>query len=447
MKQDLQVFDLIKKEQERQSSGLELIASENYVSDQVLEAMGSVCTNKYAEGYPGKRYYGGCVVVDQIENLAIERLCKLFGAEYANVQPHSGAQANMAVTMAILKPGDTFMGLDLSMGGHLTHGSPVNASGLLYHPVAYGLNPETGRVDYDEMERKALECKPKLIIGGASAYSREWDYERMRAIADKVGAILWIDMAHTAGLIAAGLLKNPVKYAHIVTSTTHKTLRGPRGGIILMGKDFDNPWGLTTPKGEIKKMSAILNSSVFPGIQGGPLEHVIAAKAVAFYEALQPEFAEYQKQVVANAASMCKEFLGRGYKVISGGTDNHLMLIDLRTKFPDLTGRVAEKELGLADITVNKNMVPFDSRSAFATSGLRVGTPAITSRGFDEKDMVAIVDLIDAVLASANAHFEAITAKEPTEQQVAERIAHKLVLDEVRRKVHMMTAGRPLNRY
>ena len=447
MKQDLQVFDLIKKEQERQSSGLELIASENYVSDQVLEAMGSVCTNKYAEGYPGKRYYGGCSVVDQIENLAIERLCKLFDAEYANVQPHSGAQANMAVTMAILKPGDTFMGLDLSMGGHLTHGSPVNASGILYHPVAYGLDPETGRIDYDDMERKALECKPKLIIGGASAYSREWDYERMRAIADKVGALLWIDMAHTAGLIAAGLLKNPVKYAHIVTSTTHKTLRGPRGGIILMGNDFDNPWGLTTPKGEIKKMSAILNSSVFPGIQGGPLEHVIAAKAVAFYEALQPEFKEYQKQVVANAAAMCGEFLGRGYKIISGGTDNHLMLIDLRTKFPALTGRVAEKELGLADITVNKNMVPFDSRSAFATSGLRIGTPAITSRGFEEKDMITIVELIDSVLASANTHFDAITAKEPTEQQVAERIAHKLVLDEVRRKVHMMTSGRPLNRY
>ena len=447
MKQDLQVFDLIKAERERQSSGLELIASENYVSNQVLEAMGSICTNKYAEGYPGRRYYGGCEVVDQIEQIAIDRLCKLYDAEYANVQPHSGAQANMAVTMACLKPGDTFMGLDLSQGGHLTHGSPVNASGILYHAVAYGLDPETGRIDYDAMERKALECKPKRIIGGASAYSREWDYERMRAIADKVGAIFWVDMAHTAGLIAAGLLKNPVKYAHIVTSTTHKTLRGPRGGIILMGKDFDNPWGLTTPKGEIKKMSAILNSSVFPGIQGGPLEHVIAAKAVAFYEALQPEFKEYQKQVVANAAAMCKEFIDRGYKVISGGTDNHLMLIDLRTKFPDLTGRVAEKELGLADITVNKNMVPFDSRSAFATSGLRIGTPAITSRGFDEKDMVAIVDLIDAVLASANAHFEAITAKEPTESQVAERIAHKLVLDEVRRKVHMMTAGRPLNRY
>jgi glycine hydroxymethyltransferase len=447
MKQDLQVFDLIKKEYERQSSGLELIASENYVSNQVMEAMGSICTNKYAEGYPGKRYYGGCEVVDQIEQLAIDRLCALYDAEYANVQPHSGAQANMAVTMAILKPGDTFMGLDLSMGGHLTHGSPVNASGLLYHPVAYGLNPETGRVDYDEMERKALECKPKLIIGGASAYSREWDYERMRAIADKVGAILWIDMAHTAGLIAAGLLKNPVKYAHIVTSTTHKTLRGPRGGIILMGKDFDNPWGLTTPKGEIKKMSAILNSSVFPGIQGGPLEHVIAAKAVAFFEAAQPEYKEYQKQVMANAAAMCKEFIARGYKIISGGTDNHLMLIDLRTKFPDLTGRMAEKELVRADITVNKNMVPFDSRSAFATSGLRIGTPAITSRGFEEKDMLFIVDLIDQVLTSANAHAVALASKEPDEKQTAERIAHKLILDEVKRKVHMMTSGRPLNRY
>ena len=400
MKSDLQVFDLIKKEQERQSSGLELIASENYVSDQVLSAMGSVCTNKYAEGYPGKRYYGGCEVVDQIEQLAIDRLCALFDAEYANVQPHSGAQANMAVTMAILKPGDTFMGLDLSMGGHLTHGSPVNASGLLYNPVAYGLNPETGRVDYDEMERKALECKPKLIIGGASAYSREWDYERMRAIADKVGAILWIDMAHTAGLIAAGLLKNPVKYAHIVTSTTHKTLRGPRGGIILMGKDFDNPWGLTTPKGEIKKMSAILNASVFPGIQGGPLEHVIAAKAVAFFEASQPEYVEYQKQVVANAATMCQAFIDKDYKIISGGTDNHLMLIDLRPKFPEMTGKEAENALVAADITVNKNMVPFDSRSAFKTSGLRVGTPAITTRGLKEDDMSVIVDMIDNVLCN-----------------------------------------------
>ena len=447
MKNDLQIFDLIKKEQERQSGGLELIASENYVSNQVLEAMGSICTNKYAEGYPGKRYYGGCEVVDQIEQLAIDRLCALFDAEYANVQPHSGAQANMAVTMAVLKPGDTFMGLDLSMGGHLTHGSPVNASGILYHPVAYGLDPETGLVDYDDMERKALEYKPKLIIGGASAYSREWDYERMRAIADKVGALLWIDMAHTAGLIAAGLLKNPVKYAHIVTSTTHKTLRGPRGGIILMGKDFDNPWGLTTPKGEIKKMSAILNSSVFPGVQGGPLEHVIAAKAVAFFEASQPEYVEYQKQVVKNAAAMASAFTDRGYKIISGGTDNHLMLIDLRTKFPELNGRVAEKELGKADITVNKNMVPFDSRSAFATSGLRIGTPAITSRGFEEKDMEFIVELIDNVLASASAHVEALASKELTPAQEDELVAHHAVLEDVARKVHMMTAGRPLNRY
>ncbi|MGM9750494.1 MAG: serine hydroxymethyltransferase [Candidatus Cryptobacteroides sp.] len=447
MKQDLQIFDLIRRERERQSLGLELIASENYVSDQVLESMGSICTNKYAEGYPGKRYYGGCEVVDQIEQLAIDRLCQIFDAEYANVQPHSGAQANMAVTMACLKPGDTFMGLDLSQGGHLTHGSPVNASGILYHAVAYGLDPETGRIDYDDMERKALEHKPKLIIGGASAYSREWDYERMRAIADKVGAIFWVDMAHTAGLIAAGLLKNPVKYAHIVTSTTHKTLRGPRGGIILMGKDFDNPWGLTTPKGEVKKMSAILNSSVFPGIQGGPLEHVIAAKAVSFYEAMQPEYKEYQKQVVANAQAMCREFIAKGYKIISDGTDNHLMLIDLRTKFPELSGRVAEKELVSADITVNKNMVPFDSRSAFQTSGLRIGTPAVTSRGFVEKDMLDIVALVNTVLQSASDHVAAITAKEPDEAQLAEREAHKAVIEEVRKKVHMMTSGRPLNRY
>ena len=447
MKQDLEVFDLIKRERERQSSGLELIASENYVSQQVMDAMGSVCTNKYAEGYPGRRYYGGCEVVDQIEQLAIDRLCKIYDAEYANVQPHSGAQANMAVTMACLGPGDTFMGLDLSQGGHLTHGSPVNASGILYHAVAYGLDPETGRIDYDKMEQTALECKPKLIIGGASAYSREWDYERMRAIADKVGAILWIDMAHTAGLIAAGLLKNPVKYAHIVTSTTHKNLRGPRGGIILMGKDFDNPWGLTTPKGEVKKMSAILNSSVFPGIQGGPLEHVIAAKAVAFYEAMQPEYVDYQKQVVANAQAMCGATISKGYKIISGGTDNHLMLIDLRTKFPDLNGKVAEKELVKADITVNKNMVPFDSRSAFQTSGLRIGTPAVTSRGFVEKDMLDIVELIDTVLSSASEHVAALTAKEPTPAQAAELEAHAAVLAEVRRKVHMMTSGRPLNRY
>ena len=436
MKQDLQIFDLIKKECERQSSGLELIASENYVSKQVLEAMGSVCTNKYAEGYPGKRYYGGCEVVDQIEQLAIDRIKAIYGAEYANVQPHSGAQANMAVEMAVLRPGDSFLGLNLAHGGHLTHGSPVNASGLLYHAISYGLNEETGRVDYDEMERLALEHKPKLIIGGASAYSREWDYARMRAIADKVGALLMIDMAHTAGLIAAGLLDNPVPYAHIVTSTTHKTLRGPRGGIILIGKDFDNPWGLTTPKGVVKKMSQIIDSSVFPGIQGGPLEHVIAAKAVAFYEAMQPEYVAYQKQVKANAQAMCNAFLERGYKVVSGGTDNHLMLIDLRTKFPDLSGKVAEKELVKADITVNKNMVPFDSRSAFQTSGLRVGTPAVTSRGFVEKDMVEIVDLVDTVLNSVNAHLADLEAP-----------AYKAALDHVKHRVHMMTSGRPLNRY
>ena len=445
MKQDLQIFDLIRKEKNRQESGLELIASENYVTDEVLQAMGSICTNKYAE-----RYYGGCGVVDQIENLAIDRLKQIYGACWANVQPHSGAQANMAVTMAILKPGDTFMGLDLSMGGHLTHGSPVNASGILYHPVAYGLNPETGRVDYDEMERKALECKPKLIIGGASAYSREWDYERMRAIADKVGAILWIDMAHTAGLIAAGLLKNPVKYAHIVTSTTHKTLRGPRGGIILMGEDFPDPQGRTTPKGEVKMMSAVLDSSVFPGVQGGPLEHVIAAKAVAFFEAMQPEYKEYQKQVIANAAAMCEEFLKRGYKVVSGGTDNHLMLIDLRGKFPEVNGRVAEKELEKADITLNKNMVPFDTRSPFQTSGVRIGTPAITSRGFVEKDMADIVALIDTVLSSCAEHIEALSLKKadtPTPGQIAELEAHAKVLENVAKQVHQLTAGVPLNKY
>lgn len=448
MKQDLQVFELIRKEKDRQSAGLELIASENYVTGQVMEAMGSICTNKYAEGYPGKRYYGGCEVVDQIEQLAIDRVCQIYGAEYANVQPHSGAQANMAVIMAILQPGDTFMGLDLSQGGHLTHGSPVNVSGLLYNAVPYGLDEATGYIDYDSMEQKARECHPKLIIGGASAYSREWDYERMRKIADEVGAILWIDMAHTAGIIAAGLLKNPVKYAHIVTSTTHKTLRGPRGGIILIGKDFDNPWGIKTPKGEIKKMSALISSSVFPGIQGGPLEHVIAAKAVAFYEAMQPEYREYQKQVLANAQSMCGEFIARGYKVISGGTDNHLMLIDLRTKFPELTGKVAEKELVKADITVNKNMVPFDSRSPFLTSGLRIGTPAVTSRGFVDKDMIDIVELIDTVLTSSANNFALITSKDELTPEQNEKLAqHKAVLDDVKRKVHMMTSGRPLNRY
>ena len=450
MKQDLQVFDLIRKERDRQASGLELIASENYVSNNVLEAMGSICTNKYAEGYPGKRYYGGCEIVDQIEQLAIDRLCKIYGAEYANVQPHSGAQANMAVIMACLKPGDTFMGLDLSQGGHLTHGSPVNASGILYNAVAYGLNPDTGLIDYDDMEAKALEHKPKLIIGGASAYSREWDYERMRAIADKVGALLWIDMAHTAGLIAAGLLKNPVKYADIVTSTTHKTLRGPRGGIILLGKDFDNPWGLTTPKGVVKKMSQILDSSVFPGVQGGPLEHVIAAKAVAFYEAMQPEYVDYQKQVLSNAQTMCKAFIDKGYHVVSGGTDNHLMLIDLRTKFPEVSGRVAEKELEKADITLNKNMVPYDTRSPFQTSGFRIGTPAVTSRGFVEKDMEDIVDLIDTVLSSCAAHIDALTLKAgvpPTAEQEASLAEHRAVLEKVAGKVHQMTAGYPLNKY
>ena len=442
MKQDLQIFDLIRNEKDRQYSGLELIASENYVSDNVLEAMGSILTNKYAEGYPGKRYYGGCHVVDQIEQVAIDRLCKIYDAEYANVQPHSGAQANMAVIMACLKPGDTFMGMDLSQGGHLTHGSPVNASGILYHAVSYGLDEQTGLIDYDKMEQIARECRPKLIIGGASAYSREWDYERMRKLADEVGALLWIDMAHTAGIIAAGLLKNPVKYAHIVTSTTHKTLRGPRGGIILMGKDFDNPWGLTTPKGEIKKMSAILNSSVFPGVQGGPLEHVIAAKAVSFYEAMQPEFVTYQKQVLANARTMAEAFIAKGYKVVSGGTDNHLILIDLRTKFPEVTGRMAEKELEKAEITVNKNMVPFDTRSAFKTSGLRIGTPAVTSRGFVEKDINDIVELIDTVLSAVAQYADVVNGV--TEEGAEE---YKAVLENVKRKVHNLTAGRPLNNY
>ena len=401
MKRDEQIFDLISAERSRQTHGIELIASENFVSDQVMEAMGSVLTNKYAEGYPAARYYGGCEVVDKVESLAIERLCQLYGAEYANVQPHSGAQANMAVFFAVLKPGDTFLGLNLSHGGHLSHGSAVNMSGTYFNAVSYSVREEDGRVDYDEMEQKALECKPKLIVGGASAYSREWDYKRMREIADKVGALLMIDMAHTAGLIAAGLLENPVKYAHVVTSTTHKTLRGPRGGIILMGKDFDNPWGLTTPKGVVKKMSQIFNSAVFPGIQGGPLEHVIAAKAVAFGEALTPEYKEYQKQVVLNAQALSAALVSRGYKIISGGTDNHLMLVDLRTKFPELTGKVAEKALVAADITTNKNMVPFDSRSAFQTSGLRFGTPAITTRGLKEDKMEYIAELIDRVLSDA----------------------------------------------
>ena len=398
MKREQEVFDLIEREHQRQLKGMELIASENFVSDEVMEAMGSYLTNKYAEGYPGKRYYGGCEVVDKVEQLAIDRVCKLFGAEYANVQPHSGAQANAAVLLAVLKPGDTFLGLNLAQGGHLSHGSAVNTSGILYNPVGYNLNRETGRVDYDEMEQLAIEHKPKLIIGGGSAYSREWDYKRMREIADKVGALLMIDMAHPAGLIAAGLLDNPVKYAHIVTSTTHKTLRGPRGGIILMGKDFENPWGLKTPKGATKMMSQILNSAVFPGQQGGPLEHVIAAKAVAFGEALQPEFKEWAKQVQKNAKVLADELIKRGFTIVSGGTDNHSMLVDLRSKYPELTGKVAEKALVAADITVNKNMVPFDTRSAFQTSGIRLGTPAITTRGAKEDLMVLIAELIEEVL-------------------------------------------------
>jgi glycine hydroxymethyltransferase len=398
MERDNKIFELIENEHQRQLKGIELIASENFVSDQVMEAMGSYCTNKYAEGYPGHRYYGGCQVVDQIEQLAIDRACELFGAEYANVQPHSGAQANAAVLLAVLKPGDCFMGLNLDHGGHLSHGSLVNTSGILYRPVGYNLNKETGRVDYDEMEKLAKENKPKLIIGGGSAYSREWDYARMRKIADEVGALLMIDMAHPAGLIAAGLLENPVKYAHIVTTTTHKTLRGPRGGLILLGKDFDNPWGYTTPKGVVKKMSQLLNSAVFPGQQGGPLEHVIAAKAVAFGEALKPEFKEYAKQVKKNAAVLADELVKRGFTIVSGGTDNHSMLVDLRSKYPDLTGKVAENALVAADITINKNMVPFDTRSAFQTSGFRLGTPAITTRGAKEDLMVKIAAWIEEVL-------------------------------------------------
>ena len=398
MERDKVIFDLIEKEHQRQKKGIELIASENFVSDQVMQAMGSCMTNKYAEGYPGHRYYGGCQVVDESENEAINRIKELFGAEYANVQPHSGAQANMAVFMTVLKPGDKFMGLNLSHGGHLSHGSPVNFSGLVFQACEYNVREEDGRVDYDQMEEVALRERPKLIIGGASAYTREWDYARMRKIADEIGAILMVDMAHPAGLIAAGLLENPLKYAHIVTSTTHKTLRGPRGGIILLGKDFDNPWGKTTPKGVVKKMSQLIDSAVFPGVQGGPLEHVIAAKAVAFGEALQPSFKEYQKQVKANAAAMAQALMDKGYKVISGGTDNHCILLDLRTKFPDLTGKVAEKVLVEADITANKNMVPFDSRSPFQTSGIRLGTPAITTRGAKEPLMGEIVEMIDTVL-------------------------------------------------
>ncbi|MDR1331903.1 MAG: serine hydroxymethyltransferase [Tannerella sp.] len=398
MEKDHVIFELIEEERQRQLKGIELIASENFVSGQVLEAMGSVLTNKYAEGYPGRRYYGGCEVVDRTESLAIERLKRLFGAEWVNVQPHSGAQANAAVFLAVLNPGDTFLGLNLSHGGHLSHGSPVNSSGILYRATAYGVDEDTGRVDYDLMEEVALRKRPSLIIGGGSAYSREWDYARMRALADRVGALLMIDMAHPAGLIAAGLLDSPLKHAHIVTSTTHKTLRGPRGGIILMGRDFEDPRGRRSPKGDIRMMSQLLDSAVFPGIQGGPLEHVIASKAVAFGEALEPGYRDYQAQVKRNAAVMAQAFTDTGYKVVSGGTDNHCFLIDLRAKYPDLSGKTAENALVAADITVNKNMVPFDTRSAFQTSGIRIGTPAVTTRGVKESLMGEFVELIDAVL-------------------------------------------------
>ncbi len=420
---DKAIFDLIKEEDCRQRNGIELIASENYVSDDVMRAMGSCLTNKYAEGYPGKRYYGGCQVVDKVEELARQRLKELFGAEYVNVQPHSGAQANMAVFMACLKPGDKFIGLNLSHGGHLSHGSPVNFSGLVFNALEYNVDAQTGRIDYDAFEQTCMREHPKLIIAGASAYSRDWDYARMRRVADAIGAILMVDMAHPAGLIAAGLLENPLPYAHIVTSTTHKTLRGPRGGIILMGRDFDNPWGKKTPKGEIKKMSALLDSAVFPGVQGGPLEHVIAAKAVAFGEALKPEFKSYQKQVKENAAALASAMLELGYNIVSGGTDNHCMLVDLRSKFPDLTGKAAERALVEADITANKNMVPFDSRSPFLTSGIRLGTPAITTRGLTAEYMPVIAGFIDRVLSD---HENALT------------------IEAVRKEVNGLMSGRPI---
>ena len=423
MERDNEIFEIIEQEHKRQQKGIELIASENFVSDEVMQAMGSCLTNKYAEGYPGHRYYGGCQVVDLAEDLARERIKRLFGAEYANVQPHSGAQANMAVFMACLKPGDKFMGLNLSHGGHLSHGSPVNFSGLMFQALEYNVDAETGLVDYDHMEEVARRERPRLIIGGASAYSREWDYARMRRLADEIGAIFMVDMAHPAGLITAGLLDNPVKYAHIVTSTTHKTLRGPRGGIILMGKDFDNPWGKKTPKGVVKKMSQLLDSAVFPGVQGGPLEHVIAAKAVAFGEALRPEFRDYQLQVKKNAAALADALMKRGYKIVSGGTDNHCILVDLRTKFPELTGKVAEKVLVDADITANKNMVPFDTRSPFQTSGIRLGTPAITTRGVKEDKMETIADMIDRVLSAPE---------------------DEAVIADVRRQVNEMMADYPL---
>lgn len=423
MIRDKQIFDLINQERQRQTHGIELIASENFVSDEVMQAMGSELTNKYAEGYPGKRYYGGCEIVDKTETIAIERAKELFAAAYVNVQPHSGAQANMAVMLACLKPGDTFMGLDLSHGGHLSHGSHVNSSGILYHAVSYEVEEQDGQINYDKMEAKALETKPKLIIAGASAYSRDWDYERMREIADQIGAILMADISHPSGLIAKGLLNDPVPHCHIITTTTHKTLRGPRGGMILMGEDFENPWGLKTPKGATKMMSAVLNSAVFPGIQGGPLEHVIAAKAVAYGEALTDNYMNYILQVKKNANMMAEAFINKGYHIISGGTDNHLMLIDLRSKFPEITGKVVENTLVRADITVNKNMVPFDTRSPFQTSGLRVGTPAITTRGLKEEHMPIIVDLIDQVISD---------------------VESEAVIEKVRKQVNELMSGYPL---
>ena len=414
MQRDTAIFNLIKKEDNRQLEGIELIASENFVSDQVMEAMGSCLTNKYAEGYPGKRYYGGCQIIDEVEQLAIDRAKKLFNAGYANVQPHSGAQANAAVMLAILKPGDVFLGLDLSHGGHLTHGSFVNFSGILYRPVAYEVNRETGLIDYDMMEVLALREKPKLIVAGASAYSRDWDYRRMREIADRTGALLMADVAHPAGMIVTGLLNHPFPHCHIITSTTHKTLRGPRGGIILMGSDFENPWGLKTPKGAVKMMSQILDSAVFPGTQGGPLEHVIAAKAVAFEEALADSYRDYISQVKSNAQVMADAFTRKGYKIVSGGTENHSMLIDLRTKVPELSGKIVENTLVKADITLNKNMVPFDDRSPFQTSGARIGTSAVTTRGMTEKDMVEVVELIDEVIMNIS------------DENVIERVKNKV---------------------
>ena len=421
MERDTLIFDLIGQEHNRQKEGIELIASENFVSEQVMQAMGSCLTNKYAEGYPGKRYYGGCQIVDQTEQLAIDRACELFGAEYANVQPHSGAQANAAVFYACLQPGDTFLGLDLAHGGHLSHGSPVNLSGNLYNPIPYHVNEETGLVDYDEVEALALEHKPKMIVAGASAYSRDWDFVRLREIADKVGCLLMADIAHPAGLIAKGLLSDPMPYVHIATTTTHKTLRGPRGGLIMMGKDFENPWGQTTPKGVIKMMSQVLNFAVFPGQQGGPLEHIIAAKAIAFGEALTDSFKEYAVQMQKNAKVMAEEFIKLGYKVISNGTDNHSMLVDLRSKFPEITGKKVENILVKADITINKNMVPFDTRSPFSTSGIRIGTPAITTRGLKEAEMPIIVAMIDEVISNIDNEEVIASVKTRVNELMTER--------------------------